>query len=75
MKKNVAFLKYSGKIVLIIGYATQRNKREYAGLIQYYILLNICVVTGRANITYYERSQSVIKLRAAYHRAIIGLIT
>ena len=40
----------------------------------YMILLNICVVTGRANITYYERSQSVIKLRAAYHRAIIGLI-
>ena len=27
-------------------------------------------------ITYYERSQSVIKLRAAHHhRAIIGLIT
>ena len=43
--------------------------------IYYLILLNICVVTGHANITYYERSQSVIKLRAAYHRAIIGLIT
>ena len=28
----------------------------------YYHLLNICVVTGRANITYYERSQSVIQL-------------
>ena len=39
------------------------------------VLLNIRAVTGRANITYYERSQSVIKLRAAYPRAIIGLIT
>ena len=40
-----------------------------------FFLLNICVVTGRANITYYERCQSVIKHRAAYHGAIIGLIT
>ena len=38
-------------------------------------LLNICVVTGRANITYYGRSQSIIKLKVAYHRAIIGLFT
>ena len=42
---------------------------------RYNILLNICVVTGHANITYYERSQSIIKLKAAYHHAIIGLIT
>ena len=41
----------------------------------YKYLLNICVVTGRANITHYERSQSIIKLRAAHHCAIIGLIT
>ena len=41
----------------------------------YHVLLNICVVTGRANITHYERSPSIIKLKAAYHRAIIGLIT
>ena len=38
-------------------------------------LLNICVVTSCANITYYERSRSVMKFKTAYHRAIIGLIT
>ena len=39
------------------------------------MILNICVVTGCANITYYKRSQSVIRLREADFRAIIGLIT
>ena len=34
-----------------------------------------CVVTSLANITYCECSQSVIRLRAAFYHAIIGLIT
>ena len=37
-------------------------------------LINICVVTRRANITQYEHRQSVIKLPATFYVQLLTLI-